>query len=631
VTQEEKANYGFNVNELFARLEVQKLKQSQSTFNGIKPQKKKHKSYFKNEPKETLWAEKWRPSTFFDFVGNEATNRRILKWLRQWDRVVFEKNFKPITTEDTQANRFSDPFGRPERKVLLISGPPGLGKTTVAHVIAKQAGYEVMEINASDERAGQRVKEKVNNSLTSLTFSGKPVCLVADEVDGGAEFGFIKVLIDLLNDDTKTLKKFQSSESSKFFSQKSKNKPKFLLRPIICICNDVYVSALEKLRPLAEMISFQQASEAALSDRLRFICEAEGIHMTNAQLKEIIHLTDFDIRSCVNLLQFGGGLNTSDDSRKKDFQMTWYGVVNEIFKRSPKVTKSEQFNRVAKLVTANTNLDKVINGCFQAYPDIHFQDTAMSKPAMISDWLFFADRMSHAQFEAIGDLSYYQSQVALQFFNQFSDISNRSNIKIKSDWEYFEKKKQCQNVIKIMYSRLSPQLRSLVSEPDLAVQVLPYLEIIIVPERKSSYQLREKEQQRITAAIEAIQVFGLYLNRAKDSDYNEIFVTYPDFTPVTRFDTTAVRKQQQRQTQVFPTILRQMDTIRAKKRTFKDMEGVPVNTQSNIDELKDQYNKINELEESSKKQKVSVKIWVKYHEGFSNAVRKPVKWQNLWG
>ena len=41
-----------------------------------------------------------------------------------------------------------DVLSRPYHRILLLAGPPGLGKTTLAHVIAEHAGYNVTEINA---------------------------------------------------------------------------------------------------------------------------------------------------------------------------------------------------------------------------------------------------------------------------------------------------------------------------------------------------------------------------------------------------------------------------------------------------------------------------------------------------
>ncbi|NOY21857.1 AAA family ATPase, partial [Shigella flexneri] len=52
-----------------------------------------------------------------------------------------------------------DPLKRPRKKVLLIHGPPGIGKTTIAQCVCKQLGYEMHEINSSDERSGPAVKD----------------------------------------------------------------------------------------------------------------------------------------------------------------------------------------------------------------------------------------------------------------------------------------------------------------------------------------------------------------------------------------------------------------------------------------------------------------------------------------
>lgn len=77
-----------------------------------------------------------------------------------------------------------DELGRPVQKIALLWGPPGLGKTTLAHMIARQAGYNVRELNASDDRSVDAFKTTLEDCTQMSSWSKsnlndrKPNCII---------------------------------------------------------------------------------------------------------------------------------------------------------------------------------------------------------------------------------------------------------------------------------------------------------------------------------------------------------------------------------------------------------------------------------------------------------------------
>lgn len=247
-----------------------------------------------------MWTEKYRARRFFDLCGDDRTHRDVLRWLKAWDSIVF-----PSSTSKPKSNRPAlEAEEEPQhRKILLLTGPPGLGKTTLAHVIATQAGYEVAEINASDDRSANVVKDQIrtvvgtesvktvsgSNASSGKTKGVRPVCVVVDEVDGvttgggpSGEGGFIKALIDLIALDAKNSASAATQSSSTFASKRKSKKADEsfrLLRPIILIANDAYAASLRPLRQsgCAEVIRIRAPPLESVVGRLKSVFSKEGI------------------------------------------------------------------------------------------------------------------------------------------------------------------------------------------------------------------------------------------------------------------------------------------------------------------------------------------------------------------
>ena len=311
----------------------------------------------------------YRPKSFINLLSNERDNRSVLEWLNKWRPFVFGTDSttgKPLgsTQDDVKRALASKDFdGRchhrlPEQKILVLYGPPGTGKTTLAHVIARQAGYSPAEINASDER-GKGLKERLDSlvSMKAHFTDGRPNCVIMDEIDGcqGAEgAGAVDILLKYIRDTnaaerardgkakkwggggrggveadglegadnldhegetemprdtklkfkgTRTNLKKGGKENSKKALNAAKKGPQMLQRPIICICNDLYAPALRALRKEAKCIKITAPSTQRMVGRLQIVCQKEKMKADRLALTALHELHTGDIRSCLNALE----------------------------------------------------------------------------------------------------------------------------------------------------------------------------------------------------------------------------------------------------------------------------------------------------------------------------------------
>eukprot|EP00968_Pinguiococcus_pyrenoidosus_P015802 scaffold1474_cov256-Pinguiococcus_pyrenoidosus.AAC.12 len=128
-----------------------------------------------------LWVDKYMPQTIGDLVGNRKVLNDLGNWLQSWHAIhVTEEKPKPRSKQN------------PGAKAALLSGPPGIGKSTMARLVARACGYTIYELNASDKRSKRLLHEALRDALHSTMIQVhtdgstglQRRCVVMDEVTG---------------------------------------------------------------------------------------------------------------------------------------------------------------------------------------------------------------------------------------------------------------------------------------------------------------------------------------------------------------------------------------------------------------------------------------------------------------
>jgi replication factor C small subunit len=245
----------------------------------------------------SLWVDKYRPSKLEDYIGNESVKEKCKEYL--------EKQDIPH---------------------LLLFGPAGTGKTTLAKLLGKNINCDILYINASAERGIDTIRDKMKNFACSAGFKSLKL-LILDEAD------------KLTPDAQGALRNMMETYS--------------VHTRFILTCN--YVEKITSpIQSRCQEYQIKPISKADVAKKLVEILDAEGVKYTIEDVRDIVNMKYPDIRKVINLAQKSNLRGTIKISKENAVEEDFLEKLIELLGEP---TKQGVFNEIRQLTEDSVDAD----------------------------------------------------------------------------------------------------------------------------------------------------------------------------------------------------------------------------------------------------------------------------------
>ncbi len=384
------------------------------------------------------WVEKYAPKSLSEVLGNAKAKQQIETWAKKWSEGEVQKP-------------------------LLLMGPPGIGKTTIAHLVGKEYFSETIEVNASDKRSYNIIKETIGEaSQTRSLFSSDYKLIIMDEVDGingRDDSGGVRAINEII---------------------------KNAKQPIIMMANDPYSKRLSSIKGKCQAIKLTKVHTNSITARLKRICENEGVSYDTEAIKKLSQQSNGDLRSAISSLEAAVDNSNSITMdavsvvSKKDNEENVFDAVRTILKsKNPQHVREAtqvdaQPNFLIELIAENIPREyEKVDEIAKAYEYIALADINLGRALRRQDYSYWK--------YAYTFMSRGVADSKDQTYKKFTRYTN------STVYSRLSKARKRQNLIKEVTTKMSERLHT--SPKELEKQ-LPYYTVLF-EDNDTAYDLKE--------------------------------------------------------------------------------------------------------------------------------------------